>query len=70
MWKFLNLEVNTSNLKHIVFELFEENVIRGKGLLCRSIMKAQLASPQFTPVYAASIGKLSILRLNVFLSNY
>ena len=27
--------------------------MRGRGLYCRSIMKAQLASPAFTPIYAA-----------------
>jgi len=53
-------KVNTSNLKHIVLELFEENIIRGKGLLCRSIMKAQLASPQFTPVYAALLAIINV----------
>ena len=46
-------KVNTSNIKHIVPELFGENLIRGRGLYCRSIMKAQAASLPFTPIYAA-----------------
>ena len=46
-------KVNVSNIKHIVPELFEENLIRGRGLFCRSIMKAQAASLPFTPIYAA-----------------
>lgn len=37
----------------IVGEIFQENLVRGRGLYCRSVMKAQLASPAFTPVYAA-----------------
>ena len=36
-------------------ELFGENLIRGRGLFARSIMKAQSASLPFTPVYAALI---------------
>ncbi|CAG8700107.1 12249_t:CDS:2 [Cetraspora pellucida] len=48
-------KVNTSNIKNIVFELINENLIRGRGLFARSIMKAQAASPPFTPVYAALI---------------
>jgi pre-mRNA-splicing factor CWC22 len=48
-------KVNTSNIKMIVPELFAENLIRGKGLFCRSIMKAQAASLPFTPIYAAMV---------------
>ena len=48
-------KVNVSNLKHIVLDLFAENIIRGRALLVRSLMKAQLASPGFTHVYAALI---------------
>jgi hypothetical protein len=33
-----------------------QNLIRGRGLFCRSLMKSQAASPSFTPVYAALIG--------------
>ena len=45
-------KVNISNIKHIVPELFGENLVRGRGLFCRSIMKAQAASLPFTPIYA------------------
>jgi pre-mRNA-splicing factor CWC22 len=48
-------KVNISNIKHIVPELFGENLIRGRGLFCRSIMKAQAASLPFTPIYAAMV---------------
>jgi pre-mRNA-splicing factor CWC22 len=48
-------KVNIPNIQHIVLELFNENVIRGKGLLCRSIQKAQMASQTFTHVFAALI---------------
>lgn len=32
-----------------------QNLIRGRGVFCRSIMKSQLASPTFTPTYAALV---------------
>ncbi|SMY19526.1 unnamed protein product [Zymoseptoria tritici ST99CH_1A5] len=66
-------KVNVSNIKHIVPELFNENLVRGRGLFCRSIMKAQSASLPFTPIYAAmaaivntklpQVGELLINRL-------
>jgi pre-mRNA-splicing factor CWC22 len=68
-------KVNVSNIKHIVPELFGENLIRGRGLFCRSIMKAQAASLPFTPIYAAmaaivntklpGVGELLLKRLIV-----
>jgi pre-mRNA-splicing factor CWC22 len=45
-------KVNTSNIKNIIPEVFTENLVRGRGLVCRSLMKAQMASPNFTHVYA------------------
>lgn len=65
--------VNVNNIKHVVPELFAENLIRGRGLLARSIMKAQASSLPFTPVFAAlvaiinsklpQVGELVALRL-------
>ncbi|ORY02585.1 MIF4G-domain-containing protein [Basidiobolus meristosporus CBS 931.73] len=52
-------KVNTSNIKSIIPELFSTNLIRGRGLMCRSIMKAQAASLPFTPVYAAVIAVIN-----------
>ncbi|KAF2192689.1 MIF4G-domain-containing protein [Zopfia rhizophila CBS 207.26] len=46
---------NVANIKMIVPELFGENLVRGRGLFCRSIMKAQAASLPFTPIYAAMV---------------
>ena len=48
-------KINVSNIKFIVPELFSENLVRGRGLFCRSIMKAQAASLPFTPIYAAMV---------------
>jgi pre-mRNA-splicing factor CWC22 len=47
--------VNITNIKLIMPELFAENLIRGRGLFARSIMKAQAASLPFTPVFAALV---------------
>lgn len=66
-------KVNVSNIKEIVPDLFNENLVRGRGLFCRSIMKAQAASLPFTPILAAmaaivntklpQVGELLVSRL-------
>lgn len=66
---------NTSNMKYIVGEIFGENLLRGRGLLCRSLMKAAASSTPFIPIYAClaaivntklpQIGELLIKRLIV-----
>lgn len=52
-------KVNVSNTANIIPELFQENLVRGRGILTRSIMKAQLASPGFTHIYAALVAVLN-----------
>lgn len=69
----LPFQVNTANIKHVVPELFSENLIRGRGLYARSIMKAQASSLPFTPIFAAltaivntklpMVGELVLVRL-------
>lgn len=71
---FIN-KVNVDNIGIVTRELLKENIIRGRGLLCRSIIQAQAASPTFTHVYAAlmaiinskfpNIGELLLKRLVV-----
>ncbi|CAK9801047.1 Pre-mRNA-splicing factor CWC22 homolog, partial [Anthophora plagiata] len=66
-------KVNISNIGLITRELLKENIVRGRGLLARSIIQAQAASPTFTSVYAAltaiinskfpNIGELILKRL-------
>jgi len=48
-------KVNVSNIKNLVEELFQENLVRGRGLFVRSVIRAQMASPGFTHVFAALI---------------
>jgi pre-mRNA-splicing factor CWC22 len=52
-------KVNTGNIAIIVRELLKENIVRGRGLLCRSIIQAQAASPSFTHVYAALVAVIN-----------
>ncbi|KAE9006374.1 Pre-mRNA-splicing factor [Phytophthora fragariae] len=52
-------KVNVANLGNILPELFQENLVRARGLLARAIMKAQLASPGFTHIYAALVAVLN-----------
>lgn len=69
------MQVSASNIRNLIPELFYENLIRGRGLFCRSLMKAQMASQNFTPVYSAlvavvntkmpEVGELLIKRLIV-----
>ncbi|KAJ6500002.1 hypothetical protein C8R47DRAFT_1256911 [Mycena vitilis] len=47
--------VNIVNIKAVVPELFAENLIRGRGLFARSVMKAQASSLTYTPVFAALV---------------
>lgn len=49
-------KVNTTNIKYVVVEAFSENLIRGRGLFVKSVMKAQSAALPFTAVYACLIG--------------
>nr|CAD1829606.1 unnamed protein product [Ananas comosus var. bracteatus] len=66
-------KVNATNIKNIIPELFSENLIRGRGLFCRSCMKSQMASPGFTDVFAAlvsivntkfpEVGRLLLVRI-------
>jgi pre-mRNA-splicing factor CWC22 len=52
-------KVNSSNIVHLLPELFAINLVRGRGLLCRAVLKAQLTSPGFTPVYAALVAVIN-----------
>lgn len=74
MWEMLRKsingiinKVNTSNIQNIIYELFNENLLRGKGLLARAIIKAQMASPNFTHVYAALLAVLNTQVNSIFL---
>ncbi|KAJ9565999.1 hypothetical protein OSB04_001965 [Centaurea solstitialis] len=53
-------KVNATNIKNIIPELFAENLIRGRGLFCRSCIKSQMASPGFTDVFAALVAVVNI----------
>ena len=46
-------KVNEDNLPQIAMELFEQNLVRGAGLFCRSLLKSQLTSPEYSAVYSS-----------------
>ncbi|CAF0976423.1 unnamed protein product [Rotaria magnacalcarata] len=46
-------KLKNSNVQKVARELFKCNIIRGRGLLAKAIIKVQIKSPCFTPVYAA-----------------
>ncbi|CAJ1430558.1 unnamed protein product [Effrenium voratum] len=52
-------KVNVGNIKNIVEELFQENLVRGRGLLVRALIRAQMASPGFTHVFAALLAVIN-----------
>ncbi|TIA93175.1 hypothetical protein E3P99_00316 [Wallemia hederae] len=74
-------KVNTGNIKLITPQLFQENLIRGRGLFARSVIRAQSASLPFTPIFASlvaivnsklpQVGDLLVQRLvNQFRKSY
>ena len=56
----LSLQVNVTNIGNILLELFQENIVRGRGLVARSVMQAQADSPMFTHVYAALVAIINV----------
>merc|ERR1712137_1255145 len=52
-------KVNVSNIKNLAFELFQENLARGRGLVVRALVRAQMASPGFTHVFAALLAVIN-----------
>lgn len=51
---FIN-KVNISNIKSIIPDILGENIIRGRGLFCKSLVKAQTVALPFTKVLLFSI---------------
>lgn len=55
---FIN-KVNTGNIGIITRDLLRENIVRGRGLFCKSLIQAQAASPTFTHVYSALVAVIN-----------
>ena len=63
LWKSITgivNRVNVMNIKHVVLELFSENLIRGWGLFARSVMKTQVASLLYMPIFAALVSIINM----------
>lgn len=66
-------KANITNIPNLIEEMFRVNLIRGRGLLARAILKAQMASPSLTNIFAAllavvnsklpEVGRLLVVRL-------
>ncbi|KAL2493227.1 MIF4G domain-containing protein/MA3 domain-containing protein [Abeliophyllum distichum] len=52
-------KVSMSNIHHIVGDILNENLLVGRGLFCNAIMKSQMASPQFSNVFAAFVAVIN-----------
>ena len=52
-------KANTSNLATVSRELFGENLLRGRGLLVKAVMRAQSQALPFTAVYSALLSILN-----------
>ena len=52
-------KVNPANIEYVVIELLGEDLLWGKGLLAGRIVKAQMASINFSNVYAALVAVLN-----------
>ncbi|CAC9552339.1 conserved hypothetical protein [Leishmania infantum JPCM5] len=51
--------VNKDNLQQSAVELLRENLIRGRGLFARSMMRTQQVDPDLTPVLAALTSRIN-----------
>ncbi|CAN8074149.1 unnamed protein product [Agarophyton chilense] len=47
--------LNASNLPHCVIDLFRLNLVRARGLFCKAVLRAQVASPNLSPVFACFV---------------
>ena len=61
-WEFLKKKlngiinkINLANIQKIVVQLFNCNLIRGKGLFSRAVLKAQVASVNYSHIFAAVV---------------
>ncbi|KAG5490671.1 hypothetical protein JKF63_00793 [Porcisia hertigi] len=52
-------KVSKHNLEQSAVELFRENLVRGRGLFARSMMRTQQVDPDLTPVLAALASRIN-----------
>lgn len=48
-------KANTANLRQIIPELFQEDLIKGRGAFCTSLMRAQAASLPYSAMFASLV---------------
>jgi len=52
-------KVSQKNIEKIVPEIFCENLTRGRGPFCQSLMKSQAAAPNFSNIYASVVAAIN-----------
>lgn len=62
-------EINAANIGKITKKLLYKNIVRGKGLLCTSIMQAQMDSINRTQVYATLVALINAKVVLMFLTH-
>ncbi|KAJ9082516.1 pre-mRNA-splicing factor cwc22 [Entomophthora muscae] len=50
---------DSEQVQRITWDALKKNLVRGRGLFCRSLMKAQSLALPFTPVYAALVAVIN-----------
>ena len=52
--------MTVSNIANIVEDIFQENIVRGRGLFARCVIQAQAAAPLYSNVYAALLAIINV----------
>jgi pre-mRNA-splicing factor CWC22 len=52
-------KVTTTNLVDIIRELLDLNLIRGRGIFCRSVLTSQMAYPEMSDVFSALVAVIN-----------
>lgn len=52
-------KVSAGNIEATAIETLRENVVRGRGLLCKALLRAQLANPDMAAVFACYVAVLN-----------
>lgn len=59
-------KVNPINIGTVKKELLKQNILRGKGLFCKFILQAQIASTNDTRIYATLVAVINLVVGNFF----
>ncbi|CAJ2671294.1 unnamed protein product [Trifolium pratense] len=63
--RIINNVNTTTNLKDIIRDLLELNLIRGRGIFCRSVLTSQMSHPEFSDVFSALVAVVNSMFFEV-----